>query len=170
MGRRADGAGDGTAREIRNPADRRDLVGTVVEATPEQVDRACVLAKPWQAAPAERARVLRRAAGLMEERCADLLGPIVREAGDLATALFDRRGRMVAQAVTGGMPTGPLFALMLLSWAMLKAPKLCGYAEVLLKPGLAARYGGRLAFLRGAATELGFTTLLDPIVVTNKAL
>lgn len=27
--------------------------------------------------------------------------PIVREAGDLATALFDRQGRMVAQAVTG---------------------------------------------------------------------
>jgi N-methylhydantoinase B/oxoprolinase/acetone carboxylase alpha subunit len=27
--------------------------------------------------------------------------PIVREAGDLATALFDREGRMVAQAVTG---------------------------------------------------------------------
>src|SRR5690606_9299581 len=27
--------------------------------------------------------------------------PIVREAGDLANALFDRSGRMVAQAVTG---------------------------------------------------------------------
>src|SRR6185312_8013196 len=27
--------------------------------------------------------------------------PIVREAGDLATALFDAKGRMVAQAVTG---------------------------------------------------------------------
>src|SRR5436305_5569677 len=27
--------------------------------------------------------------------------PVVREAGDLANALFDRRGRMVAQAVTG---------------------------------------------------------------------
>jgi len=27
--------------------------------------------------------------------------PIVREAGDLANALFDRQGRMVAQAVTG---------------------------------------------------------------------
>ena len=27
--------------------------------------------------------------------------PVVREAGDLAIALFDRRGRMVAQAVTG---------------------------------------------------------------------
>lgn len=74
-------AGNGSAREIRNPADQRDLVGTVVEATSEQVDRACVLAKPWQVAPAERARVLRRAADLMEERRADLLGPIVREAG-----------------------------------------------------------------------------------------
>ena len=27
--------------------------------------------------------------------------PIVREAGDLATALFDSEGRMVAQALTG---------------------------------------------------------------------
>ncbi len=77
----AEGAGNGTAREIRNPADRRDLVGTVVEATPEQVDRACALAKPWQVTATERANVLRHAADLMEERCADLLGPIVREAG-----------------------------------------------------------------------------------------
>ncbi|HLN05462.1 MAG TPA: hydantoinase B/oxoprolinase family protein [Acidimicrobiales bacterium] len=39
----------------------------------------------------EQARALQRAA----------FSPIVREAGDLANALFDRRGRMVAQAVTG---------------------------------------------------------------------
>ena len=39
----------------------------------------------------EQARALQRAAFL----------PIVREAGDLANAVFDRRGRMVAQAVTG---------------------------------------------------------------------
>jgi N-methylhydantoinase B/oxoprolinase/acetone carboxylase alpha subunit len=39
----------------------------------------------------EQARALQRIA----------FSPIVREAGDLATALFDRRGRMVAQAVTG---------------------------------------------------------------------
>ena len=77
----AEEACDGAAREVFNPADRRDLVGTVVEATSEQVDRACADAKPWQAAPAERARILKRAADLMEERCADLLGPIVREAG-----------------------------------------------------------------------------------------
>lgn len=39
----------------------------------------------------EQARALQRIA----------FSPIVREAGDLATALFDARGRMVAQAVTG---------------------------------------------------------------------
>src|SRR5512134_2445151 len=39
----------------------------------------------------EQARALQRAA----------FSPIVREAGDLANALFDRHGRMVAQAVTG---------------------------------------------------------------------
>lgn len=39
----------------------------------------------------EQAKALQRAA----------FSPIVREAGDLANGLFDRRGRMVAQAVTG---------------------------------------------------------------------
>ncbi len=39
----------------------------------------------------EQARALQRAA----------FSPIVREAGDLANAVFDKRGRMVAQAVTG---------------------------------------------------------------------
>ncbi len=39
----------------------------------------------------EQARALQRTA----------FSPIVREAGDLANAVFDRRGRMVAQAVTG---------------------------------------------------------------------
>ncbi|MEY4231730.1 MAG: putative hydantoinase [Actinomycetota bacterium] len=48
----------------------------------------------WQSLIAtvnEQARALQRAA----------FSPIVREAGDLANAVFDRRGRMVAQAVTG---------------------------------------------------------------------
>ncbi|NNE12886.1 MAG: hydantoinase B/oxoprolinase family protein, partial [Ilumatobacter sp.] len=48
----------------------------------------------WQSLVAtvnEQARALQRAA----------FSPIVREAGDLANAVFDRRGRMVAQAVTG---------------------------------------------------------------------
>ena len=48
----------------------------------------------WQSLIAtvnEQAQALQRAA----------FSPIVREAGDLANAVFDRRGRMVAQAVTG---------------------------------------------------------------------
>ncbi len=48
----------------------------------------------WQSLIAtvnEQARALQRSA----------FSPIVREAGDLANAVFDRRGRMVAQAVTG---------------------------------------------------------------------
>src|ERR1700722_16682329 len=43
--------------------------------------------------------------GIVDERAKALqriaFSPIVREAGDLACALFDRRGRMVAQANTG---------------------------------------------------------------------
>nr|WP_135466650.1 glucans biosynthesis glucosyltransferase MdoH [Crenalkalicoccus roseus] len=76
-------------------------------------------------------------------------------------------------AATGGAaetPRGALLALMLATWAALHAPKLLGYAEVLLRRRLAARYGGRAAFLRGALAEIGFTTLLDPVSVLNKAM
>ncbi|WP_243634488.1 glucans biosynthesis glucosyltransferase MdoH [Roseicella frigidaeris] len=76
-------------------------------------------------------------------------------------------------AATGGAaatPAGALLALMAAVWAMLHAPKLAGYAEVLLRPAHAARYGGRAAFLRGAAAELAFTTLLDPVSILNKAI
>ena len=72
--------------EIRNPADRRDLVGHVVLATDAVVDAAAAMAASaapsWAAVPAtERAAMLDRAADLMESRMATLLGPIVREAG-----------------------------------------------------------------------------------------
>jgi RHH-type transcriptional regulator, proline utilization regulon repressor / proline dehydrogenase / delta 1-pyrroline-5-carboxylate dehydrogenase len=77
----ADGTGQGASRYVRNPADVRDLVGTVVEATPDQVDAACGQARPWRAMPSERAAILRRAADLLEARLEQLLGPIVREAG-----------------------------------------------------------------------------------------
>jgi len=77
----ADGSRKGSAREVTNPADRRDIVGTVIEATAELVDAACGLARPWQEPPSVRAATLRRAADLMEARLRPLLGPIVREAG-----------------------------------------------------------------------------------------
>ena len=76
-----DGPRSGEARGVTNPADRRDVVGTVVDAAPDLVDEACRLARPWQAAPQARAATLRRAADLMEQRLAPLLGPVVREAG-----------------------------------------------------------------------------------------
>ena len=82
----ASGPVDGKAEEVRNPADRRDLVGHVVPATDATVDAALaatVNAAPGWAAtpPAERAAVLERAADLMEARMGTLLGIIVREAG-----------------------------------------------------------------------------------------
>ena len=88
----ADGRRDGAAREVVNPADRHDVVGTVVEATAPCVEEACRLARPWQEPPAMRAATLRRAADLMEQRLEELLGPIVREAGKtLANAVGEVR-------------------------------------------------------------------------------
>ncbi|MCK0209561.1 trifunctional transcriptional regulator/proline dehydrogenase/L-glutamate gamma-semialdehyde dehydrogenase [Starkeya koreensis] len=81
-----DGPAPGIARPVSNPADRRDIVGTVEEATPETVARAMEIAQAsapiWQSTPpAERAACLFRAAELMEARLPQLLGIIVREAG-----------------------------------------------------------------------------------------
>jgi N-methylhydantoinase B len=67
---------------------------TKVETTASRTFDAVELEILWQSLIAtvnEQARALQRAA----------FSPIVREAGDLANAVFDRRGRMVAQAVTG---------------------------------------------------------------------
>jgi len=82
----ADGPQDGPAREVRNPANHRDLVGMVIDASPEQIDaamgHAVATAPIWQSTPPdERAGCLERAADLMETRMPQLLGLIVREAG-----------------------------------------------------------------------------------------
>lgn len=81
-----DGEGQGDVRAVLNPADHRDLVGTVVEASTADVDaafQAAVAAAPiWGATPpAERAAALFRAADLLEARMPHLLGIIIREAG-----------------------------------------------------------------------------------------
>jgi len=74
-------------------------------------------------------------------------------------------------AAAGGGTDKPALALaMLATWAALHAPKLLGYTQVLLTPSLAAQYGGRAAFLRGAGLEILSTTLLDPISIFNKAM
>ncbi|HTN62034.1 MAG TPA: trifunctional transcriptional regulator/proline dehydrogenase/L-glutamate gamma-semialdehyde dehydrogenase [Devosia sp.] len=76
-------------RAIRNPADHRDIVGVVVEPSPEVAATAlgtAVAAAPVWAAipPTERAACLRRAADAMEGRIETLMGLIIREAGKSA--------------------------------------------------------------------------------------
>ncbi|TYO71542.1 trifunctional transcriptional regulator/proline dehydrogenase/L-glutamate gamma-semialdehyde dehydrogenase [Pseudomonas sp. CK-NBRI-02] len=79
-------ASEQPAVQVLNPADHRDVVGHVQEATVEDVDNAiqCALnaAPIWQATPpAERAAILERAADLMEADIQPLMGLLVREAG-----------------------------------------------------------------------------------------
>ena len=74
------------AGDVRNPADRRDVVGSVLEATAREVRAAvtaAAAAQPaWQArSPADRATALERAADAMEAQMPRLIGLIVREAG-----------------------------------------------------------------------------------------
>ncbi|AZL70925.1 trifunctional transcriptional regulator/proline dehydrogenase/L-glutamate gamma-semialdehyde dehydrogenase [Pseudomonas oryziphila] len=79
-------ASEQAAVAVLNPADHRDVVGHVQEATVADVDNAiqCALnaAPIWQATPpAERAAILERAADLMEADIQPLMGLLVREAG-----------------------------------------------------------------------------------------
>ncbi|MXP64956.1 trifunctional transcriptional regulator/proline dehydrogenase/L-glutamate gamma-semialdehyde dehydrogenase [Roseomonas sp. M0104] len=89
--------GTGEARAVRNPAERRDLVGHVVEAGGAEVERGLAAAEAatprWRdTPPAERAACLLRAADLLEGRMPALLGLVVREAGkSLANAVSEVR-------------------------------------------------------------------------------
>jgi len=76
--------GEGTERPVFNPADHRDVVGTVTEASPGQARAAAIRASQslWGNVPvADRAAALERAADAMQARMPVLLGLIVREAG-----------------------------------------------------------------------------------------
>jgi RHH-type proline utilization regulon transcriptional repressor/proline dehydrogenase/delta 1-pyrroline-5-carboxylate dehydrogenase len=88
---------EGVGRAVLNPADHRDQVGTVVEASEEQVAGAVRYAASaalvWGGTPAgDRADCLARAADLLEARMPGLIGLIVREAGKtLAAAVSEVR-------------------------------------------------------------------------------
>jgi len=78
--------GEGALREIRNPADRRQVVGTVSEPGKVQIEealaRAGAAAAEWDATPAEdRARRLDHAADLIAARMPLFIAMIVREGG-----------------------------------------------------------------------------------------
>ena len=79
-------AGSGQPRKVLNPANPSDVVGTVREATAEQVPvaiAAAVEAQPaWAARPvAERAAMLDRAADLYEAHAVEFFALATREAG-----------------------------------------------------------------------------------------
>ena len=72
--------------EVRNPANRNEVIGVVREADVSLVDTALAAAVPaqleWDATPAsERAEILERAADLYEERMPELIAYCVREGG-----------------------------------------------------------------------------------------
>ena len=76
--------GAGTPRIVRNPADERDLVGTVHDMTPPQAQEAAARAATsrWSQVPVtDRAAMLERAADALQARMPVLLGLIMREAG-----------------------------------------------------------------------------------------
>jgi len=76
----------GEPQALKNPADHRDLVGQVFEASVQDVRNATLCAMSsgqiWQSTlPAERAAVLERAADQMEAEIQQLMGLLVRESG-----------------------------------------------------------------------------------------
>ncbi len=87
----------GDWQPVCNPADRRDVVGQVREASAEQVQAALRSARAaalvWQGTPpAARAAALERAADLLEGEGQPLMGLLVREAGkSYANALGEVR-------------------------------------------------------------------------------
>lgn len=77
---------DGELLAVRNPADHSDVVGKVLEASADDVERALQqsadFAASWAATPAaERAACLNRMADLMEANMPALMALAVREAG-----------------------------------------------------------------------------------------
>ncbi|MEM6891006.1 MAG: bifunctional proline dehydrogenase/L-glutamate gamma-semialdehyde dehydrogenase PutA [Pseudomonadota bacterium] len=102
----------GNAIEIRNPAEPGDLVGTVTEATLENVTCALEAARNWDAPVPERRVILQRAADLMEARYGEIFALLAREAGkNLPDAVAELREavdflRYYATQATGAPPAG----------------------------------------------------------------
>jgi RHH-type transcriptional regulator, proline utilization regulon repressor / proline dehydrogenase / delta 1-pyrroline-5-carboxylate dehydrogenase len=76
----------GAARAIISPIDQTTVVGSVVDATPEDVNAAmaaaCVGFKSWSRTPAgTRAKILEKAASLIEHRAPHFIALLQREGG-----------------------------------------------------------------------------------------
>jgi len=118
--------GEKGRRSILNPADHRDVVGTVVEPSPDYASTALetvtTAAPSWAATPIPaRAACLRRAADEMESRIETLMSLIIREAGkSTANAISEVREavdflRYYAEQAEAGLadttPLGPVVCI-----------------------------------------------------------
>ncbi|RKF14143.1 bifunctional proline dehydrogenase/L-glutamate gamma-semialdehyde dehydrogenase PutA [Roseovarius spongiae] len=70
-----------TPGDVINPADPADSPGTVAHASAADIETALANAKPWEATPEERARVLNKVADLYEENFGEIFAILHREAG-----------------------------------------------------------------------------------------
>ncbi|MEO1312609.1 MAG: bifunctional proline dehydrogenase/L-glutamate gamma-semialdehyde dehydrogenase PutA, partial [Pseudomonadota bacterium] len=68
-------------RPVRNPADPADVVGHVAELEAASIPAVLAAAQTWDATPAARAAVLRRAADLYEANHGEVFALLAREAG-----------------------------------------------------------------------------------------
>ena len=80
-------------RAIFNPANSDEKIGSVIEATLEDVENALDNASDWQAvSPNKRAAILNRAADLFEENFAEIFAILTKEAGkNLSDAVSELR-------------------------------------------------------------------------------
>jgi membrane glycosyltransferase len=88
----------------------------------------------------------------------------------LYTAMLVLAAINVAAGDGAATPDGALWALVAAWGLALYAPKLLGYADILLDGQKAARYGGRALFAAGAMLECTFSLLLDAISQPHKTL
>ncbi|MEP1230758.1 MAG: bifunctional proline dehydrogenase/L-glutamate gamma-semialdehyde dehydrogenase PutA [Litorimonas sp.] len=69
------------AKHVMNPANDKDIVGKVIDASEVDVELAIAKAKPWSAKPERRYEVLNKAADLYEENFGEIFAVLTREAG-----------------------------------------------------------------------------------------
>ena len=123
---RPTGGAGAAERMVLNPADNRDIVGTVHDATDAEVAamlaRAAAAADEWARTPVtNRAACLARAADLLEARMPVLIGLIVREAGKtLSNTVGEVReavdflryyGAEAARSLAESVPLGPVVCI-----------------------------------------------------------
>ena len=74
----------GELKNIHNPANRKDVVGTVRYATLKHIEYAYKAATPWAATVTHRAKILRKCADDLEASHAEIFALLAREAGKTA--------------------------------------------------------------------------------------